>query len=192
MSHRIPDLKSVYGIYFISAAILIVDQISKWMVKSWMHLHQSIPVIGDTIRLTFVENPGMAFGIRLFEEHPFMSRWFFTIVSVIASILLIWYIYKMRYERRTYRVALGLILGGAVGNLIDRFLYGRVVDFLDADVPDMLGMSRWPVFNVADSSVVCGMILITILVLFTKPRKMPDQKFTGTDGNVAAHAEMKE
>ncbi len=181
MNHRIPDLKSVSAIYLISAVILVVDQITKWMVKSWLHLHQSIPVIGDTIRLTFVENPGMAFGIRLFEEHPFMSRWFFTIVSVIASILLIGYIYKMRFERRTYRVALGLILGGAVGNLIDRLLYGRVVDFLDADIPDLFGMSRWPVFNVADSAVVCGMILITFLVLFTKPREAPDQKSERAD-----------
>ncbi len=159
--------------------IIALDQVTKWMVKSWMHLHQTIPVFGDAVRLTFVENPGMAFGVRFFQDHPFLGRWFFTIVSVIASFLLVWYIYKMRHERKSYRIALGLILGGAVGNLIDRFLYGRVVDFLDADIPDMLGMQRWPVFNIADSAVVCGMILITALIFFSKPREQAE-KNTGT------------
>lgn len=194
MSPRIHDLKSVYGIYIISAVIILFDQVTKVMVKSWMYLHQSIPVIGDTIRLTFVENPGMAFGIRFFEEHPFLGRWFFTIVSVIASVLLVWYIYKMRYERRIYRISLGLILGGAIGNLIDRFLYGRVVDFLDTDFPDILGMQRWPVFNVADSAVVCGMVIVTFLVIFTKPRELPDPKVaeTGFNPNADLRTEVKE
>ena len=138
------------------------------MVKHWMVLHDSIPVLGNTIQLTYLENPGMAFGIRFFESHPFWGRWFFSIVSVIASVGLIWYIYKMQHERLVYRVSLALILGGAMGNLVDRLLYGRVVDFVDVDIPDMLSMQRWPVFNVADSAVVCGMIIMTAFVIFGK------------------------
>lgn len=140
------------------------------MVKQWMVLHDSIPVFGTTVQLTFLENPGMAFGIRFFESHPFWGRWFFSIVSVVASIGLIWYIYKMRHERWIYRLSLALILGGAMGNLIDRVMYGRVVDFVDVDIPDVVGMQRWPVFNVADSSVVCGMIIMTAFVLFGRHR----------------------
>ncbi|MBL7960630.1 signal peptidase II [bacterium] len=158
-------------IYWLAFWIIIFDQITKWMVKHWMILHDSIPLIGTTVQLTYLENPGMAFGIRFFETHPFWGRWFFSIVSILASIGLIWYIYRMRHERRMYRVSLALILGGAVGNLIDRVTFGRVVDFMDVDIPDLFGMQRWPVFNVADSSVVLGMIVMSAFVMFTKHEK---------------------
>ncbi len=182
MSNPATPNTSLYKLYLISLGVILADQLTKWIIKSTMVLHQSIRIIGDTVQLTFVENPGMAFGIRFFHTHPFFGRWFFTIVSVIASLVLIWYIYKMRRERRLYRISLALILGGAVGNLIDRFLYGRVVDFMDVDIPDWLGMDRWPVFNVADSAVVCGMILMTVLVLFGKS--------TNTETEKATHEEM--
>ncbi|NUM82171.1 signal peptidase II [bacterium] len=159
-------------IYWVAFWIVIFDQVSKIVVKNYMMLHDSIPVIGTTVQLTFLENPGMAFGIRFFETHPFWGRWFFSVVSVVASIGLIWYIYKMRHEKFLYRLSLGLILGGAVGNLIDRVLFGRVVDFVDVDIPDIFGMQRWPVFNIADSSVVCGMIIMTAFVLFAKPHSV--------------------
>jgi len=133
-----------------------------------MILHDSIPVFGDAVQLTFLENPGMAFGIRFFESHEFWGRWFFSIVSIVASVGLVWYIHRMRHEKFIYKFSLSLILGGAVGNLIDRVMYGRVVDFMDVDIPDFFGMQRWPVFNVADSAVVCGMILMSAYVLFAK------------------------
>ena len=162
-------------IYWLAFWIVILDQATKWMVKHWMILHDSIPLIGNTIQLTYLENPGMAFGIRFFEAHQFWGRWFFSIVSILASIGLIWYIYRMRHERWIYRVSLALILGGAVGNLIDRVAFGRVVDFMDVDIPDMLGMQRWPVFNVADSSVVLGMIVMSAFVMLSKHEKEPPQ-----------------
>ncbi len=155
-------------VYVLALLIIASDQVSKMVVKGSMTLYESIPVFGTTLQLTYIENPGMAFGIRFFEDHPFWGRWFFSIVSVIASIGLIWYIRLAKKESRLYRASLGMILGGAVGNLIDRISYGRVVDFVDVDIPDMMGMSRWPVFNVADSAVVCGMILMTCYILFVK------------------------
>ena len=155
-------------IAWISVGIIAFDQVTKYLVKQYMVLHESIPVIGSTIQLTYVENPGMAFGIRFFADHPFLGRWFFSIVSVAASILLIVYMFKTRGERLTYRLSLALILGGAVGNLIDRVLMGRVIDFVDIDIPNLLGMHRWPVFNVADSAVVTGMILMSAFILFGK------------------------
>lgn len=154
--------------YGLAILIVVLDQITKWLVKDLMILHDSIPLIGTSVQLTYLENPGMAFGIRFFETHPFWGRWFFSIVSIVASVGLVWYIHKMRHERLAYRISLSLILGGAVGNLIDRVLYGRVVDFMDVDIPDVLGMQRWPVFNVADSAVVVGMIIMSLMVLFHK------------------------
>ncbi len=162
-------------IYLIALLIVLADQGSKILVKETMMLHDTIPVVGSTIQLTYIENPGMAFGIRFFETHPFWGRWFFSIVSVVASLGLIWYIHTTRGEKLMYRLSLGLILGGAIGNLIDRVIFGRVVDFMDVDIPDMLGMQRWPVFNIADSAVVCGMILMTFYVVFAKPSQKEEK-----------------
>ncbi len=155
-------------VYWIAFAVVILDQATKLAVKATMAMHQVVQVLGTTVQLTYLENPGMAFGIRFFETHPFWGRWFFSAVSIIASFGLIWYIYRMRAESRVYRIALALILGGAIGNLIDRVLYGRVVDFIDMDMPDVMGLQRWYVFNIADAAVVCGMILMTGFVLFAK------------------------
>jgi len=162
-------------IYLIALIIVFADQGTKILVKETMMLHDTIPVMGSTIQLTYIENPGMAFGIRFFETHPFWGRWFFSIVSIVASVGLIWYIHLTRTEKMIYRSSLGLILGGAVGNLIDRVIFGRVVDFMDVDIPDMLGMQRWPVFNIADSAVVCGMILMTCFIVFSKSAQNEDK-----------------
>lgn len=157
-------------VFLISLAIVILDQATKIVVKEFMFLGQSIEVFGSTFQLTFIENPGMAFGIRIGQEGSLIGRWFFATVSVVASGFLIYYIYRVRHERLLYRISLGLILGGAVGNLIDRVFYGRVVDFFDFDFPDVFGLSRWPIFNIADSSVVIGMIMMSLFVFFAGRR----------------------
>lgn len=162
-------------VFLISLAIVVLDQTTKIIVKEYMFLGQSIDVLGSTFQLTFIENPGMAFGIRVGQEGSLIGRWFFATVSVVASGFLIYYIYRVRHERLFYRVSLGLILGGAVGNLIDRVFYGRVVDFLDFDFPDVFGLSRWPIFNVADSSVVIGMIMMSLFVFFGRHAMKNDE-----------------
>lgn len=145
-------------------AIIILDQLTKFWVKAAFALHESISVVGDLFRLTYIENPGMAFGIKI------AGPWFFTIFSAIASIVIFIYLYRMRHERLLPRFSLALILGGAIGNLIDRFFYGRVVDFIDLG----LGDTRWPVFNVADSAVTIGMVLLIALILFEKDESQKD------------------
>ncbi len=162
--------------YWIALAIVALDQWTKWYVKSTMILHDTVSLIGTTVQLTYLENPGMAFGIRFFESHPFLGRWFFSIVSLVAMVFLIWYIYKMRQEKWAFRLALALILGGCVGNLIDRAMYGRVVDFMDVDIPDIFGIQRWWVFNVADSVVVVGMIIFSWFAFFQKPTPADNNK----------------
>lgn len=167
-------------ILWVTFAIVVIDQMTKLFVKGFqipalgisiegMRYGYSIPVLGDFFRLTYIENPGMAFGID-----P-GGKLFFTIFSILLTIGIVYYLFKAKHEPPRMRVALAMILGGAIGNLIDRtfygplfqdapLFYGRVVDFLDVDFFDIqlfgYSLSRWPVFNIADSAVTIGIILL--------------------------------
>lgn len=132
--------------------IILADQITKNLIRDLMVVGQSNSVFGDIVRLTYVENPGIAFGIRI------PNSWIFTILSILAVIGIVVYLIKQWNESRWIKFSLSLILGGAVGNLIDRILFSKVVDFVDVGV----GQLRWPVFNVADSAVVVGMFILFI------------------------------
>ncbi|MCA9730672.1 MAG: signal peptidase II [Deferribacteres bacterium] len=151
-------------VLFITLGAVVLDQLTKLLVKSNFVLYESIKVGGDFFRLTYIENPGMAFGIRL------AGPWFFTLFSTIASIVILIFLYRIRNERFLSRMSLALVLGGAIGNLIDRFMYGRVVDFLDFG----WGAYRFWVFNVADICVSIGMTLLIFLVLFEKDASQQD------------------
>ena len=166
----------------ISLFIVVADQISKFFVKGinipWLGIKlsgipigTSHPVFGDYLRLTYIENSGMAFGIDL------GGKIFFSVFSIIASVGLLIYLFRIRNERFIVRLPLAMIIGGAVGNLIDRvfygvlfnegsFFHGRVVDFIDAEFfnVNIFGyhLSRWPIFNIADASVTCGVLLLLL------------------------------
>jgi len=181
-------------VLILSGIIILCDQITKLMVKgihipalgiSWpgMPYGSSRPVLGDFFRLTYIENPGMAFGIDV------GGKLYFSIFSIIASIAIIYYLYRTRHERVGFRIALAMILGGAVGNLIDRIFYGvlfdeaplfygKVVDFFDVDFFNVTiwgyHLSRWPVFNIADASVTLGVLLL----LFTHRATIADDELS--------------
>ena len=139
---------------------MAADQYSKWVIKSSMRLYESIPLIGEKFfRLTYVENVGIAFGLY------FGGRIILVTTTLIAIIFLLFYIRRLNYAPLIPKIAMGLILGGALGNLVDRIFRGSVVDFLDFDFPDFI-MNRWPVFNLADSSVSVGMTILIIYLLF--------------------------
>jgi signal peptidase II len=125
-------------------------------------------VLGDFFRITYVENPGMAFGIQI------GSQLLFTIFAFMATIVILIYIFKAKAEKFALRLSLALVLGGAVGNLIDRLLYGKVVDFLEFSV----GRYRWPIFNFADAAVTTGMVVLIALILFDKNLKKDDEKIS--------------
>jgi len=174
--------KKSMKVLYVTLVIVVLDQITKLLVKgftipfldfyhSGMQLGASIPILGDFLRLTFIENPGMAFGIDI------GGRLFLTIFSLIASVGILIYLYKIREESLAVRIPLAMILGGAVGNLIDRIFYGvifgesplfygKVVDFIDVDFfnIDFLNfhISRWPVFNIADASVSLGVLMLLV------------------------------
>ena len=157
---RIQNITILNGmrILIISFIVVVLDQITKLVVKHLFFLGESITVFGDWFRFTYIENPGMAFGIRI------GGRYFFTIFASIATIVILYYLYRLRKEELASRVSLALIFGGAIGNLIDRFAYGRVIDFIDIG----FGNIRWPVFNIADSAVSVGMVILIAFVVFEK------------------------
>jgi len=163
-------------IYLTATTIVILDQISKYIIKSTMQLYESFNVLGSFFKITYIENAGMAFGIQM------GNRPIFVILSILAAIIVFVYLLRMPNDQFLFRFSLALIMGGAIGNLIDRLAVGRVVDFLDVEFFDIslpsfqflcidfpgYSLSRWPVFNVADSAVTCGMILIIWHILFQK------------------------
>ncbi len=132
--------------------VLVLDQITKAVVVHTMFRGQSIQVIGDFFRLTYIRNPGAAFGLNL--GSPLVH----TLVSLVALAALGWLFWSTPSHQRSTRIALGLILGGAVGNILDRVRYREVVDFLDFG----LGSMRWPIFNVADMFVTLGVAYIIL------------------------------
>lgn len=180
---------------YLTFIIVIVDQVTKLFVKGFsipflgidydgMYLGQMIPVWGDFFRFTFVENPGMAFGY----DPGSSFKLIISIFSLVASIGLVFYLFAIRNKSLSLRIAIALILGGAIGNLIDRtfygvlfdyapLFYGKVVDFFDFDFINftLFGRSydRWPVFNIADAAVTIGVL---ILVLFYKKHQDEDEK----------------
>jgi len=144
--------------------VILADRISKWLVTQHMTIGESISLMGSNlVRLTYVQNPGIAFGIRLIPPG------FLAIFSAVTSLVLIAYLYHLRNNRTFIKIPLSLILGGALGNLIDRILYGQVIDFIDVDFPDFI-TTRWPVFNVADSSVTVGMVILAFFLVFLSNR----------------------
>jgi signal peptidase II len=142
-----------------SAIIIIIDQFAKILIKQFMLEKESVSVIGDILRLTYIKNPGMAFGIQI------GGKLFYTIFASIACVIILVYLFRLRPENFWARFALASILGGAIGNLIDRFIYSEVVDFID------IRIIRWPVFNFADIAVFIGMIVLIAVVIFERNRE---------------------
>jgi len=140
-------------LFWVTAAlVLLIDQGTKYIVKTTMTLYESIPVIPNIFHLTYIENPGAAFGLLANQ------RLFFIFITMIILTTIIYFYYKLTGEKLLLRIALGMVVGGAVGNLIDRLRMGVVTDFFDFRI--------WPVFNIADSAIVIGMIYIAYQLLF--------------------------
>ena len=170
------------GVLFVTLFVVLADQITKFLVKGGtlpllnitvkgMKYGQSFDVFGSFLKITFVENPGMAFGIDVGVS----SKLFLSLFSLVASIGILLYLYKVRNQKIVVRLALALILGGAIGNLIDRtfygvfygyapLFYGKVVDFFNMDFFDFTlwghMYDRFPIFNIADASVTIGVVML--------------------------------
>jgi signal peptidase II len=140
----------------VALGIVVVDQVTKAIVARSMELHETIPLL-PVFSLTYVRNAGAAFGV--FGAAPAAVRLpLFLLVTVAAAWALLSMLRHARSEQRVLVAALGAILGGAAGNFICRIRYGEVIDFLDAHWGDL----HWPAFNVADSAITVGVLLVLL------------------------------
>ena len=137
--------------------LVTIDQWTKYYISSNFNLYQSKPVIENFFHLTYITNDGMAFGLSFPGGKKVLL-----IMTVILTLFIIAYLWKERNGHLLIKYGLVFILSGAFGNLIDRYLNGKVVDFLDF----MIGDYHWYVFNIADSSVTVGMILFILHSIF--------------------------
>jgi len=137
---------------FALCAVLVIgfDQGTKAIASARLYLSDPVPVLGDVVRLTLVHNTGAAFGMFPGSRLPFIA------ISLLAIAVVVYLYTREAYRGVPQRLLLGCILGGAIGNLADRVRLGWVVDFIDVGI----GATRWPVFNVADSAVTVGVILL--------------------------------
>jgi signal peptidase II len=141
------------SVYFVLAFVIVLfDQLTKYWINVWMSPGESITVT-SFFNLVYVFNPGAAFSFL--SDASGWQRFFFTAVAIAVSIWITYFLWKGS-ERVRFNVALSLILGGAIGNVIDRITLGAVIDFLDVHA---LGY-HWPAFNVADSAITCGAVLL--------------------------------
>jgi signal peptidase II len=149
--------------YLIAAVVLLMDRVSKLLISRNIMLHDSIVILPGFFRVTHVQNAGAAFGLG--ADSP--SQWtgpmliVFSIAALIVVSALLW---RNSHRMSSTGVGLALIMGGALGNLWDRVVDGQVVDFLDFYVSNY----HWPAFNVADSAIVVGALLLVTEILFSK------------------------
>lgn len=139
--------------FFYSAFILLVlDQSAKFLVRSKLEFREVVPVLGDFFRFHYVHNSGAAFG--LFSNAG--SRYYFIAISIVSIAVILYLILSGRYEFKGSRIAFGLVLGGALGNLIDRIWLKEVIDFIDMG----FAAHRWPTYNIADIGVTLGVLYL--------------------------------
>lgn len=142
--------------------VIVLDKITKHIVKNSFYLGESRKVIGNFFRFTYIENTGIAFGLFSDWVHPLKM-----IVLLLLSIVALYFIITIyiKSERKWFtQISFGLILGGAFGNIFDRVAFGKVVDFLDFGIKSY----RWPFFNIADSAITIGVIIFTVTTIFLK------------------------
>ena len=147
------------NLFFVLLGTLLLDQVSKLAVLLFMQTGESIPLLSDVVRLTFVRNSGAAFGLLSGNRIPFLFTTFLAIVALLFLVV------RSRRTRADLSFYLVLVLAGAIGNMIDRLRFGEVIDFIDIGGKNV----RWPVFNVADSAVTVGVLLFLYRSLVRRP-----------------------
>lgn len=147
-------------------SIVALDQISKYIVLKSIELHESIPVISGFFNLVHTRNRGMAFGI-LNRPGSDLGSYVLVTATLVAVVLLLFWFSRLKQKERILAPGLSLILGGAIGNLIDRIRLREVIDFLDFD----LVLIHWPAFNVADSAITIGTFWVVLSLLFLRPQQ---------------------
>lgn len=155
-------MKRYYLLFIFTAlAVIILDQASKFIISVSIGSYDSVTVIEGFFDLVHVRNRGMAFGM-MNRPDTGMALYFLIAVTVIAVILILIWSFRLKHDERRLLFGLSLILGGAIGNLIDRIRLREVIDFLDV----YIGSYHWPAFNVADSAITVGTCWIAVCIVF--------------------------
>ena len=140
---------------WISLLVIILDQITKLLADNILGYHQPVAVM-PMFNLTLMYNTGAAFSFL--SDAGGWQRWFFILLSIVISVVLIFWLLKLKPQQKLQTYSIALILGGAIGNLIDRSIYGHVIDFIDV----YYQIHHWPAFNIADSAISIGAVLLII------------------------------
>jgi signal peptidase II len=164
---RLPFLLSI------SALILVADRLTKIWVGTHIPMGGAIPVIPGVLRITHWTNEGAAFSLFADTASPSTVRWALVSFSILATLVIVGALIRFGSRINITTIGLAFVLGGALGNVHDRIAYGSVVDFIEVHIYAY----HWPDFNVADSSIVVGAILL--MLDSVKPRKIPTQQATG-------------
>ncbi len=151
---------------WISVLVIIADQATKWIANSELDYHQAVAVF-PYFEWYLSYNSGAAFSFL--ADAGGWQRWFFLVLAIIISLVILFWIKKLREDEKSTAIALCLILGGAIGNVIDRALLGYVIDFIQV----WLGSYPWPAFNVADSSIFVGAAILIISGMINPQDKKP-------------------
>jgi signal peptidase II len=158
-------VKQRKGLLLIPAlSIIILDQLTKVLILRAFSLHENAPVISGFFNLVHFRNRGMAFGLMNKANSVFVF-YALTATTIVAIVLLLLWFYKLKEGDNRIIIGFSLIIGGAIGNLIDRVRLGEVVDFLDF----YIGSYHWPAFNVADASITVGTFWVALNLFFSKP-----------------------
>jgi len=155
--------KELKPLILAGGGVIIADQITKFLITQYLALYDHIPVIEGFFNISHVLNPGGAFGFFA-TQSVMIRRFVFLFLSSIVALFILWLYRKVSQSHVFLSYGLALIFGGAVGNLIDRFRFGKVVDFLDF----YIGTAHWPAFNIADSAISIGMAILIYHVVLNK------------------------
>ena len=147
----------------VGLAVIVLDQVTKYSIMQSMRLHESIPVIPNLFSITYIRNPGAAFGLLAGSSNAFRMV-FFGVTSLFALALLGTILVRLPERDWIGQLSIAGIIGGAIGNLIDRLQFGEVIDFLDVYIESY----HWPAFNVADSAISVGVVCLIIHFAFER------------------------
>lgn len=160
------SLKRTLSYLLISVVVIVLDQISKWYFVESFELYETVVLIPEWFNFTRLHNYGAAFSFL--SDAGGWQRWFFFGLAISVSAYLIYWLYTLNADQKVLSLALVMVVGGAIGNAIDRITHGYVVDFIDVSLPfiPMNIFNPWPAFNIADSAIFIGAVLLIIDALF--------------------------
>lgn len=142
--------------FLLALLIIVLDQVIKYYISSNMFVGQSIPIVPQIFHLTYILNPGAAFGILENQQ------WLFILIAIALIVVVIYFYKRIKCLAKSFQVGIALLFGGAIGNMIDRIFIGKVVDYMDFRI--------WPVFNLADVAIVLGCAIVAFYLLFCTER----------------------